>query len=662
MYKWEASVLSYLVLARKYRPQSFADLVGQEQVSRTLRNALTTGRVAHAYLFSGPRGVGKTTAARLLAMGLACLDEDASQRPCGECANCLEIQAGQALDVIEVDGASNRGINEIRDLRETVKYLPSKSRYKVYIIDEVHALTKDAFNALLKTLEEPPSHVVFIFATTETHKVLPTILSRCQRYDFRRIRVEDIAYRLAQVMKLEGLEAEPAALEIIARQAEGGLRDSLSLLDQAIASSGSGVITADEVCRSLGLIDQALVRQVVLSTLAGEVAPALAALDDAYGRGYDFKDFGVKILEYIRSLTLVKVDGKNITLMNLSESEENDFLVEAEKHGLSTLNRHFDAWLKFQRDIGYSSHPRWSLEAQIIRLSELAPLMPTTELLERLGRLLAQNPPPRVSTNNSSNTSTAPRSSATMGRTEAAPVAPPLAQGVEAPLAQGGETLQAQGGEALQAQGGEAPLAQGGETPQAQGEETPQAKGEETPLAKGGEASLAQGGEAPLAQGEETSDGLPLGWDEFIAKHGPGIPLGSRSLLQSAQAEVWSAEEVSLKLLPGNSLGDTIRKAMEKAVTPLLEQNFGSRPTLCISQVDAQARDRKHCSGRLEEVASTPQAQLLLAGLPGKFTAFVKTRSPILGRNSLGSMGENGGEQSAEGYIQSGELEDDGAE
>ncbi len=385
--------MSYLVLARKYRPQTFADLVGQEQVSRTLQNALATGRVAHAYLFSGPRGVGKTTAARLLAMSLSCQAENVADRPCGRCDNCLEIQSGQAVDVIEVDGASNRGINEIRDLRETVKYRPAKSRYKVYIIDEVHALTKDAFNALLKTLEEPPDHVVFIFATTETHKVLPTILSRCQRYDFRRIKVEDIVGRLAKVAEMENIEAETEALEIIARQAEGGLRDSLSLMDQAIAAGG-GSLTAENVRRSLGLIDQTLVRQAVGACLNGRASEALAALDEAYLRGYDFKDLGGKILEYIRGLTLVKVDRKNAALMNVTEIEEKDFIQTSQGHSLETLHRHFDAWLKFQRDLSFSPQPRWLLEAQVIRLSQLAPLIPVSELVERLGRLLAQNPPP----------------------------------------------------------------------------------------------------------------------------------------------------------------------------------------------------------------------------------------------------------------------------
>jgi DNA polymerase-3 subunit gamma/tau len=387
--------LSYLVLARKYRPRTFDDLVGQEQVSRTLRNALATGRVAHAYLFSGPRGVGKTTAARLLAMSLSCLAGDVGRRPCGECENCLEIQGGRAVDVIEVDGASNRGINEIRDLRETVKYLPAKGRYKVYIIDEVHALTKDAFNALLKTLEEPPPHVVFIFATTETHKVLPTILSRCQRYDFRRIRVEDISARLSRVAELEGLEAEPEALEIIARQAEGGLRDSLSLMDQAIAAGG-GRLTAEDVRRSLGLIDQALVGTIVRETLAGRAAGALAALDEAYLRGYDFKELGGKILERLRGLTLLKVDRGSAALLNITETEENDFLELARSYSLENLHRHFDAWLKFQRDLSYSPQPRWLLEAQVIRLAQLAPLMPVSELVEKLGRLLSRDPPPRV--------------------------------------------------------------------------------------------------------------------------------------------------------------------------------------------------------------------------------------------------------------------------
>jgi DNA polymerase-3 subunit gamma/tau len=385
--------MSYLVLARKYRPQTFADLVGQEQVSRSLKNALATGRVAHAYLFTGPRGVGKTTAARLLSMSLTCLAEDPQARPCGHCENCLEIQNGQAVDVVEIDGPSTGNVNDIRNLRETVKFLP-KSRAKVYIIDEVHGLSREAFGALLKVLEEPPPHVVFIFATTEVHKVPSTIISRCQRYDFRRIRAADIAKRLAQVAELENISAEPEALELIAVQAEGGLRDSLSLMDQAIAL-GCGAITAEDVRQGLGLIDPALVGRIIGSILDGQAAQAVAAVDEAYRRGCDFKNLALKLLEYSRGLALIKVDRRNADLLNLTETEAENLAAAAGRHSLPTLHRHFESWLKFQGEAGFSPQPRWLLEAQVIRQASMPALMPLADLVTRLERLLAQNPPPR---------------------------------------------------------------------------------------------------------------------------------------------------------------------------------------------------------------------------------------------------------------------------
>ncbi len=552
--------MSYLVLARKYRPQTFADLVGQEQVSRTLQNALATGRVAHAYLFSGPRGVGKTTAARLLAMSLSCLAENVADRPCGHCENCLEIQSGQAVDVIEVDGASNRGINEIRDLRETVKYLPAKSRYKVYIIDEVHALTKDAFNALLKTLEEPPPHVVFIFATTETHKVLPTILSRCQRYDFRRIRVEDIASRLAQVLELEHISAEPEALEIIARQAEGGLRDSLSLLDQAIAANAGGTITAEDVRRSLGLIDQALVRRAVLAALEGDAAAGLAALDEAYLRGYDFKDLGGKILEYSRGLALVRVDPKNARLMNVTETEEADFRAEAARHSLETLHRHFDAWLKFQRDLAYSPQPRWSLEAQVIRLAQLAPLMATTELLERLGRFL------------------------------------PAAQeagAVPAPLPRA-----AQAASPVPAPAREGPAAPAAPSPSPPAEEL--------------EAAPSPADDQPF----------PATWADFWRRVGPELDETCRNLLRGAKAERWSAETVSLTLPPGNNLGRVTRGLLSTALRPRLQKIFGRQPELILTQPEDPGQNHGAALARLAEIRETPEVKALMEQVPGALIEF----------------------------------------
>ena len=569
--------MSYLVLARKYRPQTFADLVGQEQVSRTLQNALATGRIAHAYLFSGPRGVGKTTAARLLAMSLSCRAENVADRPCGRCESCLEIQSGQAVDVIEVDGASNRGINEIRDLRETVKYLPAKGRYKVYIIDEVHALTKDAFNALLKTLEEPPPHVVFIFATTETHKVLPTILSRCQRYDFRRIRVEDISSRLEQVAQMENIEAETEALEIIARQAEGGLRDSLSLMDQAIAAGG-GTLTAEVVRRSLGLIDQALVRLIVRETLNGNPAGALSALDEAYLRGYDFKDLGNKILEYARSLTLIKVDRGNARLLNITEAEEAEFDGLAQAHSLETLHRHFDAWLSFQRELNYSGQPRWLLESQVIRLANLTPLMPMAELTERLTRLLAQNPPP------------------------------PRAAGYHQTPA----TLPARAEKSTAAHQSARP----------QVESSPGSTSPRPPAEKEGpdqdEAETEPETENPLASEVQISS-----WARFLNTATEDIlPAWVQALLTGSKALAFGPQRVEVVLTPGEPLAAFMQRQLADYLQSGLKKIFGAAPEISIDRPEDPRLDEKFLAARLEEVKKTDEVKALMEALPGRFIEF----------------------------------------
>jgi DNA polymerase-3 subunit gamma/tau len=380
--------LSYLVLARKYRPRTFSDLVGQAQVTRTLTQALLTGRVAHAYLFTGPRGVGKTTAARLLAAALSCEGEGA--RPCGGCPRCLEIQSGRSVDVIEVDGASNRGINEIRGLRDTVKFLPARNRYKVYIIDEVHALTTEAFNALLKTLEEPPEHVVFVFATTEAHKLPATILSRCQRYDFRRIRVEDIAGRLRTVAEAEGIPCEPEALTALARQAEGGLRDALGLADQVAASDGE--LTLEAVGRSLGLVRRELTVRVASAAFRGDAGDALAALKDAYEAGCDFKELGLRTLEYVRDLALFKASPKAAEMLDLTDAEEREYAETVKHLSLSTLHRHFESWLKLYADLARHPQPRWLLESHLIRAAQTAPLEGLAELTARLTAILELEP------------------------------------------------------------------------------------------------------------------------------------------------------------------------------------------------------------------------------------------------------------------------------
>lgn len=378
--------MSYLVLARKYRPKVFADMVGQEHVVRPLANALASGRIAHAYLFAGARGVGKTTVARLLAMALNCRVDD-RPRPCGECASCQEIGDGQAVDVFEIDGASNRGINEIRELRETVKYLPSKGEYKVYIIDEVHMLTKEAFNALLKTLEEPPEHVVFIFATTEAHKVLPTILSRCQRYDFKRIGLRDIVGRLEEIARAENIQADPGALRLIARESEGGLRDALSLLDQVIAYAGM-TVSDQVVAEALGLIDQTLIADMAAALLAGDAGRALDILDVVYNYGFDTKDFAGQLLNYFRSLVVAKVTREPDKILDVLDTELTDLQQTAARFSLETLNFHFNAWLDVQDRLHRSTQPRMVLEALVVRLAQVEPLLPLAELTAKLEALL----------------------------------------------------------------------------------------------------------------------------------------------------------------------------------------------------------------------------------------------------------------------------------
>ena len=388
-------IMSYLVLARKYRPKKFADVVGQDHVIRPLSNALASGRIAHAYLFSGARGVGKTTAARLLSMALNCQAEP-ELRPCGECSSCVEISEGQGVDVFEIDGASNRGINEIRELRETIKYLPSKGRYKVYIIDEVHMLTKEAFNALLKTLEEPPEHVIFIFATTETHKVLPTILSRCQRYDFKRINVRDIVARLREIAGLEQIEVEDDSLRLLARESEGGMRDALSLFDQVIAYSGQK-ITRQDVADALGLIDQTMIAELTKALLAGDAGAGLDYLAEAYNFGFDAREFALRVLEFFRSLVVSKVSREPGKILDLADAELAMLKDVADKESLETLNFHFNAWLEVQGRLHRALQPRLILEALIVRLAQVGRVLPLAELAARLEAFLDQGgtlPPP----------------------------------------------------------------------------------------------------------------------------------------------------------------------------------------------------------------------------------------------------------------------------
>ena len=281
--------MTYISLYRKWRPQTFSEIIGQDHITRTLQNAIQMGRIGHAYLFSGPRGTGKTTVAKLLAKALNCTNGPIPE-PCDQCENCRQIREGVSLDVAEIDGASNRGIDEIRDLREKVRFVPSQGRYKVYIIDEVHMLTTEAFNALLKTLEEPPQHVIFIFATTEPHKVPATIISRCQTFEFHRIALPDLLERLEQVSQAEGLKPSAAALNLIARNAQGGLRDALSILDQCIAYAGAE-IAVEDVKELLGVVDFDLLTKYTAAIQTGNLVEALIIIDEVLSLGKDLTQF-----------------------------------------------------------------------------------------------------------------------------------------------------------------------------------------------------------------------------------------------------------------------------------------------------------------------------------------------------------------------------------
>ncbi len=388
--------MSYTVLARKYRPMVFEDVMGQEHVTRTLMNALRQQRIAHAYIFAGPRGVGKTTTARLLAKAVNC-EHQPAVNPCNQCESCIAITEGRSLDVIEIDGASNRGIDEIRNLRENIRFSPATSNYKIYIIDEVHMLTKEAFNALLKTLEEPPEHAIFIFATTEIHKVPLTILSRCQRFDFKRIPTSTIVHYLEQVIQKEHIEAEPDSLLLIARKAEGGMRDALSILDQLIAFT-EGKLTVDNVRQSLGLIDEELFFQLSDAILEKDEARIVEFVHELFAHGHDSMDFLYGLQSFFRNLLVVKSTG-NTQLLETSDYFKKMYQEYSRKFDEKDLLHFADLLLQYENTLKYSPNPQLVMEVLLLKLAYKPRAVDIQELLQALksGAVPAAGPTPSVS-------------------------------------------------------------------------------------------------------------------------------------------------------------------------------------------------------------------------------------------------------------------------
>ncbi len=379
--------MPYLVLARKYRPRSFADVVEQGHVTQTLRNALSSGRVAHAMLFAGPRGTGKTTIARILARALNC-EAGPGPEPCNRCRSCLDLLSGRGADVYEIDGASNNNVDQIRELRENLKYLPTHSRYKIYIIDEVHMLSASAFNALLKTLEEPPAHVLFFFATTEAHKIPATILSRCQRFDLRRIPVAALVEHLGAVCRSEGVRLEPQALEAIAREAEGSLRDALSLLDQVLCG-GEPEVSAEQVLETLGLVDRRRLHELLSACLAGETAPFLSAIEDLYERGHDLKKLYAELLALLRDLWVLSSSREGDRLVDRLPAERQELKALASRFSQETVETALEAFFREEASVRLSGSPRLAVEMAFFRWRRSRGVLSIDRLMEGLEALRA---------------------------------------------------------------------------------------------------------------------------------------------------------------------------------------------------------------------------------------------------------------------------------
>ena len=397
--------MSYQVLARKYRPQKFSEVIGQEHVTRTLKNAIEQERIAHGYIFSGHRGIGKTTVARILAMALNCRSSDKPvAEPCGVCDSCTEIRAGNAVDVIEIDAATNRGIDEIRELREAARYRPARDRFKIYILDEAHQITDAAFNALLKTLEEPPSHVVFMLATTQPEDIPQTIRSRCQHFSFRAVKFEQIVEQLRDLCGRENIQADEDALALLAEAGDGSMRDALSILDQAIASS-EGKLFADSVRQLIGVAPSGILEEIMQAVARSSSQEILQTVDRLLADGQNPVHFARQLVRFLRNATVARVAGVDSSLLQISSDERARVARVAELFSEEDLARHLQIMLRTHSELGYRQEQRFHLELGLLKLAHAQRLLPLEQLLSGVeanrgattGRKLTLAPEPKKS-------------------------------------------------------------------------------------------------------------------------------------------------------------------------------------------------------------------------------------------------------------------------
>ena len=373
--------MSYQVLARKYRPQKFSEVIGQEHVTHTLKNALEQGRTAHGYIFSGHRGIGKTTVARILAMALNCRSSDKPvAEPCGVCESCTEIRAGNSVDVIEIDAATNRGIDEIRELREGTRYRPARDRFKIYILDEAHQITDAAFNALLKTLEEPPGHVVFMLATTQPEDIPQTIRSRCQHFSFRAVGFEEILNQLKDLSGREHIEADEDALALLAEAGDGSMRDALSILDQAIASS-TGRLTAEQVRNLVGAAPSGVLEEVMQAVAQGSSETVLRLVDRLISEGHSPTHFARQMVRFLRNTVVARIAGADSSLLQISSDERQRVARIAELFEEEDLARHLQIMLRTHSELGYRQEQRFHLELGLLKMTHAQRLLPIEQLL-----------------------------------------------------------------------------------------------------------------------------------------------------------------------------------------------------------------------------------------------------------------------------------------